>query len=76
MPPENEPRKSVYIRMPDVCVSCGAPAAPGNQICNQCIKIANGDYIVLNSPIEKDMTDKGFAAKIRAVRQFFTVRQK
>lgn len=40
-------QKKVYVFPDDICVACGAPTIPGEQICRSCQKIADGTWEVL-----------------------------
>lgn len=57
--------KMIYVDMQDICVSCGASAAPGNQICNRCIRIANGEEVEIKSPLDGKRTNKGLLNSAR-----------
>ena len=65
---EGKENKMIYVDMQDICVSCGASAAPGNQICNRCIRIANGEEVQIKSPLDGKRTNKGL---LNSARRFF-----
>ena len=59
-------QKKWYLRTEDVCVACGAPVIPGNQICAMCQKmvdLSRGDSIPPKVKDNYELTKK--VAKIK-----------